>query len=185
MWINEKEHIHAEDALMMGFTFDDLLLMLENENPEKYKPGTPKKSIVRNVLKRMIRDRCEYAKELVEANLDTIINLAFPEKVVDGKVKTKRGWEDSDTPNFQSYVKENDLVALDMVEHFRDCVLPAYMSNSMVQCGEPHSFARDENGKCAQRYLTFIYMRESEEFGEIWKYVGPCFLGTTEKGSER
>ena len=191
-WLREDDRTHTEDTLMYGMTWEQLQLLLKNDRsfmqPEDvFGELTPeekiamRKKVVRRIAKQVFRQSERAALELVDEYMDDLIELSAPrEKVIDGDVKTFAGWMDSDVENFEDYVKENDKVDYDFVMHFAECVPPRTYNGGMIQCGEPHSHARE-----GARYATFIYLYKDDNYGgQVWMYKGNCLAGTCKKGTD-
>jgi len=189
MWLRESDHTHLEDTVLYGKTFEDIQMILQNDREFMY-PGNciseNEKMILRKIrlleiAQKELMDSVRCAMETLEEYAEDLIKITAPrEKVVDIDVKTFEGWMDSDVEDFADYVKENDKVDYAFVMHFADCVPPRTFNRGMIQCGEPHSHAKE-----GARYATFIYLYKDDNYGgEVWQYKGNCLGGTCEKGTE-
>ena len=65
-----------------------------------------------------------------------------------------------------------DYVEDEIVANYMDALMPASMSRSCAQLGEPYSIRIDENGKERNTYLTFKAVKDG-----VWEYCGDCFRG--------
>lgn len=92
------------------------------------------------------------------------------------KLITMDDWTDS----FNRIATVGDYVEEEIVDQMINCVLPACMRESCMQCGEPYSHRYDSNkGKWRATYTTFTKVAEG-----IYKYCGNCFCGETEERGE-
>ena len=74
--------------------------------------------------------------------------------------------------SFEKAATPGDAVEDAIVEEFINCLPPRTYRKSLVQCGEPYSFAKDpRDGTTKATYCTF-----HREDG-IWYYCGNCFAG--------
>lgn len=74
--------------------------------------------------------------------------------------------------SFEHAAKPGDAVEDAIVEEFINCLPPRTFRESLVQCGEPYSFAKDpRDGKTKSTYGTF------HRRGGVWYYCGNCFAG--------
>ena len=84
-------------------------------------------------------------------------------------------WKSDFTKDF----KPGDLVNSEIVWEMANCVPPHCLSNSMVQCGEPYSHEKNENGKFRPTYTTFENVVGGLDENSVWVYRGHCFSGET------
>jgi hypothetical protein len=83
-------------------------------------------------------------------------------------------WQAQHLPcSFGDYVAVGELVDEAMVDYFSEVVPPAYLTGSMVQCGEPYAHV---DGK--PTFTTFTKVNEG-----AWRYCGTCYFGQTEHRS--
>lgn len=166
--VSETDSIYEDDALIMGSSFSDLMLLYKNENPAKH-PGKTKEQILKICLNRLITDKIIYAKEMLEENKNWFLDDG---RVVDGEIKTLQGYKDSDVETFEEYFPIGCIVSEDVVDEFRNVLPPRTDSWGIMQMGEEYSYASvPETGECKPTYMTFSYI------GGRWKYCGHCFAG--------
>ncbi|WP_346961317.1 hypothetical protein [Clostridium sp.] len=165
--VSEKDGIYEDDALILGSSFGDLMLLYKNENPARH-PGKTKEQILKICLKKLIADRITYAKEILEENKEWFLDDG---RVVDGEIKTLQGYKDSDSETFEEYFSIGCIVSEDVIDEFRNVLPPRTDSCGIMQMGEAYSYARSEVGKYKITYVTFAYING------CWKYCGHCFAG--------
>lgn len=85
------------------------------------------------------------------------------------------------TKSFDDIAKPGDLVEEEIVDAFINCVPPACMRDSCMQCGEPFSHREDPDTKRYRAtYTTFKKVNKG-----IYEYCGNCFAGeNVERGKE-
>lgn len=171
----EKDNMHEVDMIMSGFSFLDLEMLYENENPAKHL-GKSKEDILRICLKRMISDQVNSAKEMFEMYKDWFFR---DEPVVDGEIKTLQGYKDSESKCFDEYFPIGCLVAEDVVDEFRNVLPPRTDKFGIMQMGEPIDCKLKDVDKAISQYtyMTFVYVRKDHDYGEVWEYCGNCFAG--------
>ena len=93
------------------------------------------------------------------------------------KLITMEDWTDG----FDEIAKPGDYVEEAIVDAFINCVPPACMRSSCMQCGEAFSHREDPNtGKWKPTYATFSKVENG-----IYEYRGNCFIGeNVERGKE-
>ena len=98
------------------------------------------------------------------------------------KIVTMKDWEAA--RSFDEAAKPGDLVEVEIVEEFLNCLPPVVNWSHLMQCGEPHSHEPDpETGRWRATYATFHRTEDG------WVYCGNCFAGEitepTKKNKER
>ena len=189
-WLRKSDHTHTEDIILYGKTFADIMLLLENDRQfmypqEKIKNMTPeetkryRKLRMLELAKREMMDSVRTALSVLDDYADDIIEATAPrEKVIDREVKTAQGWEDSGL-SFDDYVKELDKVSGNIINYFANVMSPHRYNSTFLQAGEPADSVKE-----GYRFLTFIYLYNDPEYGEVWQYRGHCLSGSAEKGTE-
>jgi len=183
-YISKDDNIESHESLFRGFTYDDALLVLEN-NREFYEAANNEKTndlfLVQLAIRIIKKELFETQKAEFQENLYTyaarMVELARPErKVVDTDVKTLKGWHDSGISSFDKYFSKGDIVAEEVVDHFMDCLPPASFTGHCSQMGEAQSSRYDDQ---SDKYRT-TYMTFSKDTG-AWVYCGNCFRGEVEE----
>lgn len=111
--------------------------------------------------------------ELTDAEvLNTIIFTEKYKMSIRGKekIKTLKGWQESGFRTFEEYVKPNNLVSEDIVNHFINISTPVIWNSLYVQVGGSIDHIIDDNGKEQPCFSTF--KRDSNN--SDWIYVGVC-----------
>ena len=85
------------------------------------------------------------------------------------------------TGDFNTIAKVGDLIDDEIVWEMIECVPPACMRSSCMQCGEPYSHREDpDTGKWRATYDTFKKIDNG-----IYEYCGHCFCGeNVERGKD-
>lgn len=89
-------------------------------------------------------------------------------------MKTMKDWEKSNMEKFEDFVMKGDVVGKDVVEHFRNTMIPKTDTSYLMQMGEPQNYI---DGKTT--YMTF------ENTPEGWKYKGDCYAGESRTPFEK
>lgn len=118
-----------------------------------------------------------YAESGLEVEISDSLKLSMlqfaqkkrEELLVSYPIKTFAGWVESGLSDFSDYCKPNDKVDREMVDYFRDVLPPTTMKARLLQSGDPHNYAPDENGRYRETYTTFAKIDPS------WIYMGNCF----------
>ena len=190
-WLRESDSTMTQDGILRAYDFEDIQLLLRNEREFMYPEDANgemnseeklkfRKQLLLKIARKELMDSVRCAMETLEEYAEDLIKITAPrEKVIDGEVKTYQGWLDSDTNSFDEYVKEEDKVAVDIVNHFIELLPPRSYKSGFFQIGEPHDHVKE-----GARYGTFIYLYKDENYKEVWQYKGNCLGGTCEKGTE-
>ena len=73
---------------------------------------------------------------------------------------------------FERAARPGDRVTEEVVDAFVSALPPVTLTGALVQCGESHSYAFDnEDGRWRETFATF---RKTEDG---WQYRGHCFAG--------
>lgn len=164
----EKDNMHEHDALMNGFSFFDLELAFENENPEHHK-GKTKEQILNYCFNELIKVRKREATEVFELYKDWFFR---DEPIVVKEIKTLKGWQDSKIERFEEYFTVGCKVGEDVVKEMLEVLPPRTNQYGLVQMGEPYSCKIDPLlGVHRTTYMTF-YQNNKQ-----WYYAGNCFAG--------
>ena len=190
-WLRESDNTMTQDGILRAYDFEDIQLLLRNEREFMYPEDANgemnseeklkfRKQLLLKIARKELMDSVRCAMETLEEYAEDLIKITAPrEKVIDGEVKTLQGWLDSDTNSFDEYVKEEDKVAVDIVNHFIELLPPRSYKSGFFQIGEPHDHVKE-----GARYRTFIYLYKDENYKEVWQYKGNCLGGTCDKGTE-
>ena len=189
-WLRESDNTLTQDGILRAYDFEDIQLILRNEREFMYPEGHEemtaeekmkvRKEFLLKIARKEMMDSVRCAMETLEEYAEDLIKITAPrEKVIDGEIKTLQGWLDSNVDSFDDYVKENDKVAVDIVNHFIELLPPRSYKPGFFQIGEPHDHVNE-----GARYGTFIYLYKDENYKEVWQYKGNCLCGTCEKGTE-
>lgn len=166
----EIDNMHENDMLMRGFSFFDLELDFENENPAFHK-GKTKEQILEYCFDRLLKIQRSEAKKMFKKYKDYFFR---DESVIDGDVKTLQGWKDSNTERFDEYFPVGCKVSRDVVIEMLEVLPPRTIEYGLMQMGEPVDCKIDpSSGQYRTTYMTF-YKKE-----EQWYYAGNCFPGET------
>ena len=93
------------------------------------------------------------------------------------EIKTLHSWysfaECTGKTSIYDYLKINDLVSEDIINHFQNVLPPRTMTDHCLQMGEPYNYAYDSNHQLKPTYMTF-----AKNDGQ-WKFCGNCVAGET------
>ena len=89
-------------------------------------------------------------------------------------MKTLKDWHNSEVNYFDDFFVPGDIVSQDVVEHFRNVMIPKTDNSYLMQMGEAQDFI---DGKST--YMTFAH----EEKG--WVYKGNCHKGESKTPFEK
>ena len=188
-WLRESDNTMTQDGILRAYDFEDIQLLLRNEREFMYPEDANgkmnseeklkfRKQLLLKIARKELMDSVRCAMETLEEYAEDLIKITAPrEKVIDGEVKTLQGWLDSDTNSFDEYVKEEDKVAVDIVNYFIELLPPRSYKSGFFQIGEPYDHIKE-----GSRYGTFVYLYKDENYKEVWQYKGNCLGGTCEKG---
>lgn len=89
-------------------------------------------------------------------------------------MKTLKDWYDSEIDKFEDFFIPGDIVSQDVVEHFRNVMIPKTDNAYLMQMGEAQDFV---DGKST--YMTFA------NEGNGWTYKGNCYKGENKTPFEK
>lgn len=87
-------------------------------------------------------------------------------------IKTMNDWQRSNSSDFDSFAKVEDVVDEDIIDFFVNGISPITYRSNLIQSGEPYSHKYNPRTKRNEgTYITFA------KTGDKWIYKGHCFFG--------
>lgn len=87
-------------------------------------------------------------------------------------IKTMDDWQKSNSSDFDSFAKVEDVVDEDIIDFFVNGISPITYRSNLIQSGEPYSHKYNPRTKRNEgTYITFA------KTGDKWIYKGHCFCG--------
>ncbi len=87
-------------------------------------------------------------------------------------IKTMNDWQRSNSSDFDSFAKVEDVIDEDIIDFFVNGISPITYRSNLIQCGEPYSHKYNPRTKRNEgTYITFA------KTGDKWIYKGHCFFG--------
>lgn len=87
-------------------------------------------------------------------------------------IKTMNDWQRSNSSDFDSFAKVEDVVDEDIIDFFVNGISPITYRSNLIQSGEPYSHKYNPRTKRNEgTYITFVRINDK------WIYKGHCFYG--------
>ena len=150
------------DNVLPALTFDDLVLMAQNTNPEY--------TSLRAEVRKLLNARWQEAwGQFVEHEAD-IYREAFPERYKEECVyHGKHVYDLDDFPGIGA-LEVGDLVNEEVVQDLMDTLPPTHYSNWLAQVGEPYDHVLSKDGHMMPIFATFKRLAPAA----VWEFCGNC-----------
>ena len=155
------------DTILPALTFDDLVLMAQNTNPQYT-------SLRSEVWKLLTARQNEAWAQFIEHEED-IYREAFPERYKEGRTYNgKHVYDLDDFPGVDT-LNVGDLVNTEVVQSLMDALPPAHYSNWLAPVGEPHDHVLSRDRRLIPMFATFKKLGPAD----AWKFCENCPEGYT------